>query len=72
MRVILTCREALAPFHQPILERLTAILVEISKNPSNPRFSQFCFESISALIRCACCIAAALGARLADARPPDT
>ncbi|CEH16542.1 Nuclear export receptor CSE1/CAS (importin beta superfamily) [Ceraceosorus bombacis] len=51
MRVILTCRERLAPFYQPILESLNSILTEISKNPSNPKFSQYTFESIAALIR---------------------
>jgi exportin-2 (importin alpha re-exporter) len=27
---------------------------EISKNPSNPRFNQYCFEAVSALVRFVC------------------
>ncbi len=52
MRLIITSRQALVPFYQPILQQLTTILGEIAKNPSNPRFNQFVFESISAVIRC--------------------
>ncbi|SJX63336.1 probable CSE1-Nuclear envelope protein that mediates the nuclear export of importin alpha [Sporisorium reilianum f. sp. reilianum] len=51
MRMLATVREAIAPAHAAILGHLATILTEISKNPSNPRFSQFLFESISALIR---------------------
>lgn len=51
MRMLATVREAIAPAHAVILSHLANILTEISKNPSNPRFSQFLFESISALIR---------------------
>ncbi|KAL7424789.1 importin-alpha export receptor [Cryptotrichosporon argae] len=51
MRVIITARSALVSVHEPILNRLVAILGEISKNPSNPRFNQYIFESLSALIR---------------------
>ncbi|KDN43192.1 putative CSE1-nuclear envelope protein that mediates the nuclear export of importin alpha [Tilletiaria anomala UBC 951] len=51
MRLIMTSRHTLAPFHSPILQQLTNVLAEISKNPSNPKFNQFVFESISALIR---------------------
>ncbi|KIS69121.1 putative importin-alpha export receptor [Mycosarcoma maydis] len=51
MRMLATVREAIAPAHRVILTHLANILSEISKNPSNPRFSQFLFESISALIR---------------------
>jgi exportin-2 (importin alpha re-exporter) len=51
MRVIITARQSLAPSYAPILARLVGILGEISKNPSNPKFNQYCFESLSALIR---------------------
>lgn len=51
MRLILTARSTLAAFATPILGQLTAILVEVAKNPSNPRFNQFLFESIAALVR---------------------
>lgn len=52
MRVIITARQALIPSYNNILQHLVAILTEVSKNPSNPRFNHFAFESISALIRC--------------------
>ena len=52
MRVIITARGAIAPAFNTILGRLVTILGEISKNPSNPKFNQYTFESISALIRC--------------------
>ncbi|WVQ82556.1 hypothetical protein IAT38_004685 [Cryptococcus sp. DSM 104549] len=54
MRVIITARQSLTPVYQGILTRLVNILGEISKNPSNPRFNQYCFESVSALVRFVC------------------
>ncbi|KIP01732.1 hypothetical protein PHLGIDRAFT_336871 [Phlebiopsis gigantea 11061_1 CR5-6] len=51
MRVIITARSSLVAEFQRILSRLVAILGVISKNPSNPNFDQYIFESISALIR---------------------
>ncbi|TFK20990.1 importin alpha re-exporter [Coprinopsis marcescibilis] len=51
MRVILTARQGLIPVHQQILGRLVNILGVISKNPSNPHFDQYIFESISGLMR---------------------
>ncbi|PIL29858.1 hypothetical protein GSI_08065 [Ganoderma sinense ZZ0214-1] len=51
MRVIVTARSTLAGGYEQILQRLVAILGVISKNPSNPNFDQYIFESISALMR---------------------
>ncbi|KAF8329082.1 Cse1-domain-containing protein [Cantharellus anzutake] len=51
MRVVVTGRQALFPIFQEILSPLVAILTEISRNPSNPNFNQYCFESIAALLR---------------------
>ena len=51
MRLIITARQSLTPVYETILSRLVNILGEISKNPSNPKFNQYCFESVSALIR---------------------
>ena len=51
MRVIVTARSAFANGYEQILQRLVAILGVISKNPSNPNFDQYIFESISALMR---------------------
>ncbi|CAA7263712.1 unnamed protein product [Cyclocybe aegerita] len=51
MRVIVTARQTLTPTYEQVLNRLVTILGVISKNPSNPRFDQFIFESISGLMR---------------------
>ncbi|KAI0636204.1 Cse1-domain-containing protein [Trametes polyzona] len=51
MRVIVTARSGLADGYERLLQRLVAILGVISKNPSNPNFDQYIFESISALMR---------------------
>jgi exportin-2 (importin alpha re-exporter) len=41
----------MAPFLQVATQHLVGILAEISKNPSNPRFNHYLFESLAALIR---------------------
>ncbi|KAH8102322.1 Cse1-domain-containing protein [Cristinia sonorae] len=51
MRVIITSRSSLASSYEGILRRLVAILGVISRNPSNPNFDQYIFESISAFVR---------------------
>lgn len=51
MRVIVTARSTFATGYERVLQRLVAILGVISKNPSNPNFDQYIFESISALMR---------------------
>nr|CAG8526180.1 1185_t:CDS:10 [Entrophospora candida] len=54
MRVIFTSREDILPYVGDIMSHLIAILGQISKNPSNPRFNYYVFESIGALIRFNC------------------
>ena len=51
MRVIITARQAMTPIHATVLQHLTNIMGEISKNPSNPKFNHYTFESMSALVR---------------------
>jgi exportin-2 (importin alpha re-exporter) len=51
MRIIITARTELAPVYTDMMNKLVNILALISKNPSNPNFNQYTFESISALIR---------------------
>nr|ASF90178.1 hypothetical protein SPAR07607 [Bartheletia paradoxa] len=51
MRVIITSRQSLIPTFTIILSHLVSIIGEISKNPSNPRFNQYAFESVASLIR---------------------
>ncbi|CAG8652097.1 4029_t:CDS:10, partial [Dentiscutata erythropus] len=54
MRVIFTSRDDMSPYVGEILSHLNKILGEISKNPSNPRFNHYVFESIGALVRFNC------------------
>ncbi|KAF9036301.1 CAS/CSE protein [Panaeolus papilionaceus] len=51
MRIIVTARQTLIPGFDRTLSRLVNILGVISKNPSNPQFDQYIFESISALMK---------------------
>ncbi|TRM64668.1 armadillo-type protein [Schizophyllum amplum] len=51
MRIILTARQSLIPHYEQILARLVAILGVIAKNPSNPHFDQYIFESLAGLLR---------------------
>ncbi|WFD01326.1 importin-alpha export receptor [Malassezia yamatoensis] len=51
MRVIFTLRESVTNSLELVLRQLVQILTVTSRNPSNPRFTQFLFESIAATIR---------------------
>ncbi|KAI8459413.1 Cse1-domain-containing protein [Phakopsora pachyrhizi] len=51
MRVIVTTKHNLQAHFQTVLSQLLTIINEISKNPSNPQFNHYTFESVSALIR---------------------
>lgn len=52
MRIIFTARQSLAAAaYDRILQRLVRILGVTSKNPSNPNFDQYLFESLSGLMR---------------------
>ncbi|KAL2911349.1 importin-alpha export receptor [Polyrhizophydium stewartii] len=50
MRMVATVRDQVTDI-QVLLGRLTNIIKAISKNPSNPKFNHFVFESLSLLIR---------------------
>ncbi|KAJ1940532.1 importin-alpha export receptor, partial [Kickxella alabastrina] len=63
MRIVLATRTNILPLAPAALAKLAAILAEVSKNPSNPRFNHFMFEAIGALARFSC---AAEGAALAQ------
>ncbi|CEI96205.1 hypothetical protein RMCBS344292_10371 [Rhizopus microsporus] len=54
MRVIIISRSDMIPYVNVIMGKLTQILSIVSKNPSNPRFNHYIFESIGALIRFIC------------------
>jgi len=51
MRVITSSKEEILPFTELILSQLTEMMLIISKNPSNPKFTHFLFESVSALVK---------------------
>lgn len=51
MRVVLTARGAVAPYASEALEHLASIVRLTARNVSNPRFTQFLFESIAALVQ---------------------
>jgi exportin-2 (importin alpha re-exporter) len=51
MRVFIVSRDTIEPLLGVSTQHLVGILVEISKNPSNPRFNHYLFECLSALIR---------------------
>jgi len=51
MRIVITARAGLVAGHERILGRVVAILGAVSRNPSNPNFNQYTFETVSAFIR---------------------
>ncbi|PVV00239.1 hypothetical protein BB559_000006 [Furculomyces boomerangus] len=54
MRVILTCRQSVSNIAVFTFEKLASILEIVCKNPSNPMFNHFLFESIASLSRFTC------------------
>jgi exportin-2 (importin alpha re-exporter) len=51
MRILIVSRDATGPLADFVLGELLKITLEISKNPSNPRFNHYNFESLGAIIR---------------------
>ena len=52
MRIVFTARQSLATTaYDRTLQRLVGILGVTSKNPSNPNFDQYLFESLSGFMR---------------------
>ncbi|KAJ1659706.1 importin-alpha export receptor [Dispira simplex] len=51
MRVIIVAREQVVPVSPVVLAKLAAIVEMVSKNPSNPQFNHYLFESIAVLAR---------------------
>ncbi|SCW02940.1 LAFE_0F17634g1_1 [Lachancea fermentati] len=50
-RVLLTSEELLVPYSAEMLQQLLHVVTIIGKNPSNPRFSHYCFESIGVVVK---------------------
>ncbi|KAJ5070245.1 exportin-2 [Anaeramoeba ignava] len=51
LRVIVVAKSYILPYAEVALKQLCSILLDICKNPTNPMFNHYLFESIAALIR---------------------
>ncbi|KAJ3119632.1 Exportin-2 [Physocladia obscura] len=54
MRVVLIARDDATSYVSQLLTRLTKIIDAIAKNPSNPKFNHYAFETVGILIRNVC------------------
>lgn len=54
MRSLNVARDDLMEVVQVVLEKLTSALAQVAKNPKNPQYNHFLFESIAVLIRAVC------------------
>ncbi|KAI9098339.1 Cse1-domain-containing protein [Phlyctochytrium arcticum] len=54
MRITIVAKHDLEPNAIDIVKRLTQVIEIISKNPSNPKFNHYVFESLAATIRFIC------------------
>lgn len=54
MRVLSTAGESVTSVTKIVIEKLTGVLIRISKNPQNPQFNHYVFESIALLVRNVC------------------
>jgi exportin-2 (importin alpha re-exporter) len=54
MRILMVANEDVVPATQVVLSRLTDSLTRVAKNPRNPRYNHWLFESIAVLIRSVC------------------
>jgi exportin-2 (importin alpha re-exporter) len=54
LRIIIVSKEELVPITGVVLDHLKFIVREISRNPSNPKFNHYAFESVSALVKFVC------------------
>ncbi|KAJ8099083.1 Cse1-domain-containing protein [Lipomyces tetrasporus] len=51
MRVLMTSKDSIVPYSDTLIQHLAGIVMETSKNPSNPKFSHYTFESLAIVIR---------------------
>ena len=54
MRALNVAKDDLMDVVQVLLDKLTAALARVAKNPKNPQYNHFLFESIAVLIRAVC------------------
>ncbi|KAI8903551.1 Cse1-domain-containing protein [Gorgonomyces haynaldii] len=53
LRIILRSKHELTVV-EPVIQSLTFIITEISKNPSNPKFNHYTFEALASLVKAVC------------------
>lgn len=54
MRSLSIAKDDIIPVTQTVIEKLTSALGRVAKNPRNPQYNHYLFESIAVLIRSAC------------------
>jgi exportin-2 (importin alpha re-exporter) len=54
MRALAVAQEDVVPITQILIEKLTTALARVSKNPRNPQFNHYLFESVAVLVRSVC------------------
>lgn len=54
MRSLATAGESIVPVTQIVITKLTDVLGRVAKNPQNPQFNHYLFESIAILVRSVC------------------
>lgn len=56
MRSLATADSDVVPVTQLVIEKLTSVLIRVAKNPTNPAFNHYVFESIAVLVRNVCTV----------------
>lgn len=56
MRSLAIAESDVVPMTQILIEKLTGALARVAKNPRNPQFNHFLFESIAVLVRSVCSV----------------
>jgi len=54
MRALNTSKDYIMPVTQTVLDKLTVALGRVAKNPRNPHYNHYLFESIAVLVRSVC------------------
>jgi exportin-2 (importin alpha re-exporter) len=54
MRILIVANEDVLPATQAVLDKLTVSLARVAKNPRNPRYNHWLFESIAVLVKSVC------------------
>lgn len=54
MRCLSVAKDDIVPVTQTVIEKLTSALGRVAKNPRNPQYNHYLFESIAVLIRSVC------------------